>query len=334
MAADPGFQPPILQPGHGLLGRALPDPGREKEAEPGRAGDIGVPVTKDVQAFAPGGFYAGQGGLGLVPVGAARGFEVGDLQGNARLPGRGDGFVQGLEQLLALVPHVGGIDALVPGRRPAQLDELPGLGEGAGSVFQAARKAERPGGHGPLDQKRHPLELLGLWWTVVEAHDRPPNHPLADESRIVDGRPRLLQPGQKSGGIAPGQVQAMDFLEVGLILLADRIADGKGGASAVPADERRDPLPDRALGLGIDQKLDIGVGMDIDEPGTDHQPLGVDEAQAASGRDRPDDRHPSRLDPQVRGQSLGPGPVDEGPVLDDQVQVLVRGAAAEDQASA
>ena len=92
---------------------------RQDRREAGGGGRVRILVGGDVEAFGARRLQAGDGLAGPAPDGARRALEVRDLQAGARArrTDRGDRLVERGEQVVALVAHVGRVQATAPGRR-------------------------------------------------------------------------------------------------------------------------------------------------------------------------------------------------------------------------
>ena len=73
---------------------------------------VGVLVADDGNALVAGLVHEGEGLLLLAPVGLAEHLVVGDVHEDARLTADVDGLFHGLDDLVALVAHMAGVDAL------------------------------------------------------------------------------------------------------------------------------------------------------------------------------------------------------------------------------
>ena len=76
-------------------------------------------------------------------------------------------LAKGLVQLLALVPDVRGVAAVVSGRDLAERGELAGLGVATGRVDQRRGDAERAVSHLLGGDLAHPVQLRGRRRAVV-----------------------------------------------------------------------------------------------------------------------------------------------------------------------
>ena len=117
---------------------------------------------------------------------------------------------------------------------------------------------------------------------VGEADRREPELAVRHKAEHVDRRPRLLEPVEVAAGRAP-----LDRHRV--VVAVDRLArerrvDDREAAEAAVADHlERDALVDRARRARVDQQRVVGVAVDVDEPGRDGKPGGVDLGAVAGG---------------------------------------------------
>ena len=112
---------------------------------------------------------------GCVALGFAAALEVRDVQVHAGLLADPDSFIDGREDLGALVTHVGGVDAFERRNLAGEFDNLLRIGKAARGVDQAGGHAEGAVAHRFADILFHPGHLLCRRLAVVVAH-----HLLAD----------------------------------------------------------------------------------------------------------------------------------------------------------
>ena len=134
------------------------------------------------------------GGAGLAPDRARRALEVRDLQpcAVARGADRVDRLVERREQVVALVAHVGRVQAAVPGRRRDERLHLVRRRVHPGRIDQPAGEADRPGVHRRLDLADHRREFRVGGHARVGAQDGGPDGVVADEERQVGTESLLL----------------------------------------------------------------------------------------------------------------------------------------------
>jgi hypothetical protein len=201
----------------------------------------------------------------------------------------------------------------VPGEQPVPAGHHLGERDQLVVVGGAHRRVDQPGGqadgavvetvgHQPED----PVALGRRRRPAIETDDTRPHRAVRDERRHVAGRPGPLDGRQVSRDVGPVQLQ----LRIEIQIAGSRADLGGGGGAgagwsdwsdtqpAVPDDLRRHPLPDRAVRRRVGQQGQIGMGVDVDEAGSDHQPGHVDDA--AAGRRRPQDQ-PAAADTDIDG---------------------------------
>ncbi len=81
---------------------------------------------------------------------------------------------------------------------------------------------------------------------------------------------------------------------------------------------------DRAFRLGIGQKVDVRVVMDVDKAGGDGQAAGIDHSDASARSNAPDISYRIAGYADVRRKAGTAKPVKDEAVFDDQVIVLIR----------
>jgi hypothetical protein len=221
---------------------------------------------------------------------------VGEHHRDPGAPADLDRLGYALDQAQPLLAQVRGVDPAGVGRRPRERDDLVDLREGAGEVAQTGREPPGPLGHRLRDHRLHPRELLGGRRPVVQRHD-----PLADG--VVAG---------EEGHVHP-HPQRLRAVEVG--------GERPGRAAVRPAERRGHALADVALGSGqLQQRVEVGV--QVDEAGCDHLPVGLDHARGAGRVDRlAGDAHDAVApDRDVRAEAGRSGAVHHGAAADQQVE--------------
>ena len=207
-----------------------------------------------------------------------------------------------------------------PGYRPAA--------EIAVTACPAGRHPERAGVHGLDDDRVHGLELAGVGVFVgapahhVRAHRRVRNvRTDVDRARCpVEGvevlGKRLPVPRDPLGERAAGDVlDAFHELDEPLVPVGARRREAD---AAVPEDGRGHAVPARRCQVRVPGRLPVEVGVHVDEPRRDQQPVGVDDAsRAIVGASHVDDH--AALDRYVGRRCGRAGAVDDGATPDQQV---------------
>ena len=119
--------------------------------------------------------------------------DVVDLRRNFRFAADPDQFIERLEQLVSLAPHVRNIFALIFRRDLAELDQLRRFGVKGRRIDQRGADAERAGFHLLADQRAHLVELLRRRRLVFEPDHILANRGRADERGDVAGDAALLR---------------------------------------------------------------------------------------------------------------------------------------------
>jgi hypothetical protein len=307
----------VAQLGPHRLGAAGGHGRGQQGAEHGRAGVVRVLVTLGVDPGQPGRGQPLQQPPGVSVGGRAGRLAVRHLEPGPGRPGDRHRLLEGRLEVRPLVAHVGGVGAAVGGRHPGQGDQLAGRGVAAGHVDQPAGEPDRPG-----------LERLG--GQGGHGLGRPGPQPLL---QAVGGQPQGVVPDQQGQVVGrAGPVQAAGQLgEAGRL---DRDAAGQAapqggrdlGRAGVQGGEG-EPAVAHHLGghaleelerLGLVAQVDqVGVGVGVDEPGGDGQPVAVDPSQpgrrVAADRDHPPPGHGHVRDPAGVAE-----PVVDGPALQQQ----------------
>ena len=73
---------------------------------------------------------------------------------------------------------------------------------------------------------------------------------------------------------------------------------------------------------GVDEQLEVGVGVHVDEAGTDEQPVGVDHPGRGLARETSDRRDTAAGDADVGAEPRVAGSVDDAAAANQQVEHL------------
>ena len=311
--AFPGFR--IDEAPGDVLRPSFQGPGREKYLEIGGAEGSGVHVEGDVLIPGPG--LVHQFDAPFHVLAPAPGRNVGDLQGDAGVPGAPDGLGHRLHRRLVPVPGVGGVDAVGRGR-PAQLGHFLLCGTDLGGVFESGGIAESPFLHPLPEHVLHGSQLVGGCRSLLGADGRQPQLPVGHQGQNVDRRPGLLEPLQVTGHAAPsdGQVGPVTVNDLGC---QGRITNWTTAVTAIADHLGGDALGDGADGTGIDQQGKVGMAMRIDEAGSHGQAVGVHFADALNCRKTPNFDDAALGEGDIGGKGRSTGSVYDGTATDDQV---------------
>ncbi len=309
---------------HPALVRPVGDAGVEAVG----AGQVGIHVGGHVQAGGAGGLDAADHLLHPPPVGAARHLEVPDLHRHRRLARDGERLVQRLVDLLRLAADVARVEAVVPGRHLGERDQLRRPGEAARLVDEPGGDAERALQHGLFHQLLHPGELGGVRLHVGEAEHHAAHLGRAHQHRLVDAGPRPAQPPEVAGQVLPVDLEVV-FAQPGL-LLVDPGRVHRRGRDAFAGQLGGDALADLGLLARVDQRVQLALAEHVDEAGREREPVQLDApvrsrvGEIAHGRDG------VAADAHVGAEPGRPGPVDDPPAGEDQIED--RGAEERDHA--
>ena len=106
-------------------------------------------------------------------------------------------------------------------------------------------------------------------------HDTGPYGALAHEEASVVQLRSVVIAREESRGVLPVHVEPVGSQPIPATL-EHLPPEGELAVSAVARDLGRDPVEDLAAGLWIDQRGDVAVAMDVDEPRRHHEPGRVD----------------------------------------------------------
>ena len=191
------------------------------------------------------------------PVPLARDREMRDLEPAAAAPGDREGFIHGVEEVVAVVAHVDG-EQPVPARHgPPDVDQLVEVGRHGGRIHQAGRHADRPIRKTCVNRLDQGLPFLARQRPRRLPGDPDPEWQVANERRRVERQTRVLQRAGVPGEIGPVPGHARV-----------RIDGGVGGAGqtghcrregdtthpAVAVDLGRHALGDLAAGSAVAQQ--------------------------------------------------------------------------------
>ncbi|MNT20755.1 hypothetical protein D3C72_1560700 [compost metagenome] len=124
---------------------------------------------------------------------------VRDHHGHVQFAADAEGLFQRLDDVFALVAHVGGVDAAVGVQRPADFDNLFGGGAGGRRVEGAGRDADGAAGQGVVGQRSHGLNFVGGGLALQIGHDGGAQGGVAHHAGGVDGGGRGAQRVQVVG---------------------------------------------------------------------------------------------------------------------------------------
>ena len=205
---------------------------------------------------------------------------------------------------------------------PGQLDDLRRVAPGGRVVVQAARQpdgalvdplAEQPGRVG---------QRVAGQGCVVEPERLEPERAVRHEVGHVDRDP-LVERG--SEGRDAGRVEVVRWIaeQAREVVAVHAVVRGRQRCvrhAVQRNDFRRDPLPQPVVVLRIREEHALGMGVRVDEPRRHGQARGVDHALGGGVAEVADGADDSGLDRDVGVPGRPAGPVDDGPVPDEDVE--------------
>ena len=206
--------------------------------------------------------------------------QVGDVDGRVAAFAYLDGFLEGVEVLIAeQVANVGVVEAAELGELLGKLDEFVGVGIGTGRVVESSGHADGTLLHRLAEDGLLVVHLLFGGLAVVPAHGVDADGRVADDVCDVDGD--LAVVGVQvfgDGGPIGGDVGRA--LESGVhgdkpveVLL---LAEGGVGVAVDAVELGGDALVDFGVVKGVGENHERGVGVDVDEAGSDDAPLRIE----------------------------------------------------------
>ena len=161
----------------------------------GRAGDIGIDVEGDVLLFA--GCVDFRQGFAHPPeVVASAAFVMRHDHRRAGTPPDLEGLIERIEDQLALVAHVRGVQATESAQRLGNPGHFIGGGCGCGRVIKTTRQTDRALLQAGLQQGAHVFDFVVTCGAFeILAHCRESKGRVADQKCTVDRRLRRLDPG-------------------------------------------------------------------------------------------------------------------------------------------
>src|SRR5882672_10767309 len=157
------------------IGSLFPEPIRHGDIEPRASGSVDIHISCDVDAARPGGLdRATRFRHEFSPSRRISALEMKNLDLYAGLLADFDGFIDGLQQLGALVAHMAGIDAAIFHGHAREFDQILRALKAVGRVDQCSRNAHGAGAHGLSDMHTHCLHLFCGRFAGHVAHDLVP----------------------------------------------------------------------------------------------------------------------------------------------------------------
>ena len=196
----PGLHPQLHSFPAGRLpksgGQRLHAPGlklrREHVNQLGGASRIGIHVAGHIHALLPGAAQQPDHlGYAAVPVAPANGFQVADLHGRFQRAGDGQHFFQGLNDPVALLPHMDGDDPPGTAQRLQRFDQSRRIVKAFRGIPQSQTDAQRPVGEGLLQKPVDEAVFVLRQGTSPEPGGAAPHRPHANQQTIVNPLPGM-----------------------------------------------------------------------------------------------------------------------------------------------
>ena len=289
----------------------------------GRAGEVGIRVERDLDPVVSRLIEHRQqlGRSTLVDREAEMG--VREVQRHARTARDLDAVGIRLERAQPVVAVMRRVVPAVLTHDLEQRDELVVVGVHPRRVGQTGREADRALLERLGQQPLHVRQLVGRRRTVVVAHRAHADRPVRREVGGVDRDPVRVEPVEVLADRAPAPVEPGRILvpagELPAQLLEHLVGD-RGVAEAVLAEhvERHALVHLRLVGR-IDEQLQVGVRVHVDEARADEEPVRVDHALRGLV-DATDVRDPAARDADVGAVPGIAGAVDHAAAADQHVE--------------
>ena len=231
----------------------------------------------------------------------------------------GDDLTDGVSHTLGLVANMGGIDAVVAADYLAEFDEFFERGIGPRSICQAGGKTDGPILHGLRGQLLHLVHFRGRRRTVVIAHGSDADIAVADQCGYVGADALVFEAPEVFAEGDPVALQAAGHGRIERTVVEFAVAGGSGGDAAVADDLGGDPLSQTAAGAAVDQERQIGVGVSVDQSGSDKAAAGVDGAACSDLSEFADAGDAAFQDGEISGKPGAAAAVDEAGVADEDI---------------
>ena len=302
---------------HGVDAARL-HPLRQQVLERIAAGGVRIGVAVDVEPARLGGRDHVERARRLAPVVRARALEVHDLDVHAAGLGDRDRLLDRFQDLARFVAQMREVAGIVPLDHVAERDHLVGLRVGARRGEQAGREPERAGRERLLEQCGHGRELVRRRRAVRHAHDHQAQRVVADQHAGVHGgrRKRVEIIGKRGLPKRQPRRAGAEIVAEELDLAGQRRRDRE---AAMADDLRGDPLAHLALGLGIDRQREVGMGLDVDEAGRDHEACRVDHLGGVAANVSPDGGDAAVADREIARLAGGAAAVEQQAAADENV---------------
>ena len=231
-----------------------------------------------------------------------------------------EGLVHRLQDVVALVAHVGGVDAAPLAERCGDFHDLVGRGVARHRIEQSAGHADGALFEALVEQLAHLPDLGGSSHAVeVVTHRIDAQRAVADQEGAVDGGLRRVD---LVGECRKARREIFLLLDDQRHPVADIGSDiGRGRHAAIAADHRRDALAGLHRHARIVDQGGVVVRVHVDEARRHHLARSVDLIVAAQCARRLDRGNAIALQGDVGGEQLPARAVGDLAVADDDVVV-------------
>ncbi len=204
----------------------------------------------------------------LSPVFVSGNFQVGNLHRDIGPPPDGNGFHNRFQKPLAFRTHMGSINPPLGCRHFSQFNQLIHIGKTARRINQSGCQSQSPLVHGLIHLIFQFIQFFRGWGSFTFSHTIGTKGAMAQECPIISPNALFFQSAEESSQIFPVYFQPMFFHETSGFS-KPFLSDRERSHSAVTGNIGRNPLPDFTFRPGIHKQGTIGMGMDINKPGTD-----------------------------------------------------------------
>ncbi len=272
---DVGFDPAaclgVTRAGERRLGAALLSPPRQQRGEQRRAGAVGVLVERRPRPV-------DEVEQRLEQLFAGERLEMREMEWRARALRDLDHLPHGVEDTRALVADVRDERGAELGRHARHRDELLRVGEGARDVDEPERQHPRTGLEGKARLAAHRLDVAVAGLSDGPVRRRGDERRGSRGQRVEVLRERRPRPFRRA--------VALERAEVGPPRLP--VSDRRGRQAVGTDHLGREALEDLRREQRVVERLERRVRVEVDEPGAEHQPFGVDDVSLDARPDRGD----------------------------------------------
>ena len=236
---------------------------------------------------------------------------------------RVESFIERFEQPLALVSHVGGIDALESGQLSGQRFDFRRRGRFVGRIEKPGSKSSRSCGKTLAKERAHLTDLAVRRWPVQLLHCSAAQRRMPDQGQRVDGCRMAIKLGcirLECGKecivciIREHQVQRRRWW-----LITD---PGRQADTTVADHHSGHPLTQLGRDFRVGQQQSIVMGVHIDEPWRDHLAARIDHCISLCYAEIADRGNTIALQCYIGCSGGTPGPVDNLAACDQQIAAI------------